>query len=208
MTITIFGATGMVGKQLVREALIIGHHVKAFGRNVFTADFPSNKNLEVISGTLFDEDQVFRALQGSDAVISVVGGSIDGVDKTRSLGMKNIVKQMEKAGVKRIIALGGKGILDSEDGLIMDQPSYPQEFLAVGKEHYTAYKILQESGLDFTVVGSPDIHEGFPTGLFHTSANVPPPSDNNRIISGDLTLFMLQELQNGNFIRQRVGISN
>ena len=35
MTITIFGATGMVGKQLVQQALFKGYTVKAFGRNVF-----------------------------------------------------------------------------------------------------------------------------------------------------------------------------
>ncbi|RYG35458.1 MAG: NAD-dependent epimerase/dehydratase family protein [Chitinophagaceae bacterium] len=208
MIITIFGATGMVGKQLVREALIMGHHVKAFGRNVFTANFPSHNNLEIISGALFDEDQVFKAVQGSDAVISVVGGSIDGLDKTRSVGMKNIVKQMEKAGVKRIIALGGKGILDSGESLLMDEPDYPQEFLAVGKEHYTAYQILKDSDLDFTVIGSPDIIEGYPTGSFHTSPDAPPENDNNKIFSGDLSLFMLQELTKGDYIRKRVGISN
>lgn len=206
--ITIFGATGMVGRQLVREALIMGHKVKAFGRNVFTTDFPDNKNLEVIPGALFDEDQVYKAIKDSDAVISVVGGSVDGMDKTRSLGMKNIVRQMEKAGVKRIIALGGKGILDSTDGLLMDEPNYPEEYLAVGKEHYEAYRHLEQSALDFTMIGSPDIVEGAPTGLFQTAANEPPENDNNRIFSGDLSLFMLQELKNGKYIRQRVGISN
>ncbi len=208
MTITVFGATGMVGKQFVREALIMGHRVKAYGRNVFTTDFPKNENLEVFPGTLFDEDQVFKAIKDSDAVVSVVGGSIDGLDKTRSLGMKNIVKQMEKAGVKRIISLGGKGILDSEEGLLMEQPDYPREFLEVGKEHYSAFEHLEKSGLQFTMIGSPDIVDGPPTGIFHTAANVPPQPDNNRIFSGDLGLFILQELKNGNFIRQRVGISN
>ncbi|MBP9740985.1 MAG: NAD(P)H-binding protein, partial [Chitinophagaceae bacterium] len=34
MTISIFGATGMVGQQVVQQALALSHHVKAFGRNV------------------------------------------------------------------------------------------------------------------------------------------------------------------------------
>ena len=29
MNLIIFGATGMVGKQLVKQALYMGHHVKA-----------------------------------------------------------------------------------------------------------------------------------------------------------------------------------
>ena len=48
MTITIFGATGMVGKQLVQQALFKGHTVKAFGRNVF-AELPMEEdNLQLI----------------------------------------------------------------------------------------------------------------------------------------------------------------
>jgi len=41
----VFGATGMVGKQLVQQALFKGHHVRAFGRNVYTTDFLETKNL-------------------------------------------------------------------------------------------------------------------------------------------------------------------
>lgn len=208
MTITVFGATGMVGKQLVREALIMGHKVRAFGRNVFTAGFPKNENLHVVPGALFDEDQVFNAIKGSDAVISVVGGSIDGMDKTRSLGMKNIVQQMERAEVKRIIALGGMGVLDSTDGLLMEDPAYPREYLEVGKEHFAAFQHLANSSLDFTFIGAPEISDGPPTGLFRTAVNTLPEQNQNRIHSGDLALFMLQELNNGNFLRQRVGISN
>ncbi len=55
MQITIFGATGLVGKQLVQQALFKGYKVKAFGRNVFTEDFPKDDNLELIHGALFDE---------------------------------------------------------------------------------------------------------------------------------------------------------
>ena len=208
MIITVFGATGMVGRQVVREALIMGHQVRAFGRNVFTANFPGNENLVVVPGALFDEDQVFNAIKGADAVISVVGGSVDGMDKTRSLGMKYIVQQMERAGVKRIIALGGMGVLDSADGLIMEKPDYPKQFLAVGREHFAAFQHLANSSLDFTFIGAPDIIDGSPTGVFRTAADTMPEPNNNRILSGDLALFMLQELKNQNFIRQRAGISN
>ena len=54
MELIIFGATGMVGKQLVQQALFRSHTVKAFGRNVFTTDFPKDENLILIQGALFD----------------------------------------------------------------------------------------------------------------------------------------------------------
>src|SRR5579862_8161700 len=102
MRVTIFGATGTVGKQLVQQALFKTYSVAAFGRNVFTTDFPKDDRLELRQGALFDEEQVYNAIVGSNAVLSVIGGSVDGTDKTRSLGIKNIIEQMKKASIKRI----------------------------------------------------------------------------------------------------------
>jgi hypothetical protein len=39
---------------------------------------------------VFDEAEVFEAIENSDAVISVLGGGFDGIDKTRSLGIKTL----------------------------------------------------------------------------------------------------------------------
>lgn len=208
MIITIFGATGMVGKHLVQQCLLNGHTVKAFGRNVHTAGFPENENLHLVAGALFDGGQVKNAIKGSNAVLSALGGAFDGTDVTRSLGMKNIVEQMEKTCVKRIIAVGGKGILDGDDGLLLDDPAYPAIFIPVGKEHYKAWKHLENSSLDWTIIGSPDIIDHEATGLFHTSADTPPAQDNNRINAGDLALFMIEHIDRKDFSRKRVGISN
>ena len=103
MKLIVFGATGMVGKQLVKQALFNGHTVKAYGRNVFTEEFPKDDNIELVQGALFDAGQVLKSIKGCDAVLSALGGSFDGTDKTRSLGMKNIVEQMEKAAVKTFL---------------------------------------------------------------------------------------------------------
>src|ERR1700712_5970828 len=95
MNISIFGDTGLVGKQLVKQALYDGHHVKAYGRNVFTSNLPESKEIEVVQGALFDGKEVNKAIKGCDAVLSALGGNVDGTDVTRSLGMKNIVAQMQ-----------------------------------------------------------------------------------------------------------------
>lgn len=208
MKIVIFGATGMVGKYLISDALIFKHDVRAFGRNVFTTNFPKSDHLELIQGALFDEEQVFNAVKDCDAVFSVLGGSLDGVDKTRSLGMKNIIAQMEKAGVKRIIALGGSGVLDGPDKYIMHGPDYPQEYLAVGMEHLAAYEYLLSSSLNWTFVCAPQIIPEGPTGEFTTAANVEPTPNLNKINAGDIALFMLQELDQNRYVKARVGISS
>jgi hypothetical protein len=209
MTITIFGATGAVGKQLVQQALHQGHTVRAFGRNVYTAGFPENKELELIQGALFDADQVYKAVKGSDAVLSALGGAFDGTDKSRSLGIRNIAEQMEKAGVRRIIAVGGKGILDAGNGdMIMEDPAYPRQYIPVGVEHFKAYEHLKSSSLDWTFVGAPDLVDAAATGSYHTAAEVMPSPNKDRINTGDLALFMVNELKNNAYEKQRVGITN
>ena len=209
MNLIIFGATGMVGKQLVQQALFNGHHVKAFGRNVFTTDLPDNKELELLQGALFDAGEVYSAIKGCDAVLSAIGGGFDGSDKTRTLGMKNIIAQMQKSGVKRIIAIGGLGVLNApDDTLLIDCEEYPEQYKAVGKEHQKAWVYLKESGLDWTFVCPPDIKDVGPTGAFTTSANYPPTPNNYKINAGDLAMFMLNELKKNEYVKERVGISN
>jgi putative NADH-flavin reductase len=209
MKLIIFGATGLVGKQLVQQALFNKHHVKAFGRNVYTTDFLETENLELVQGALFDEGEVYNAIKDCDAVLSAIGGNMDGTDKTRTLGMKNIIKQMQKAGVKRIIGIGGLGVLNAdENSLLVDKDDYPPEYKAVGFEHNKAFELLNESGLDWTFVCPPNIINEGPTGSYTTNANYPPEKNNYKINAGDLAMFMLNELGKNEYVKQRVGISN
>lgn len=211
MVITVFGATGQVGLRIVRLALAKEYKVKAFGRsieNMIDEDL-RNENFEAIKGYVFDEDQVYDAVKGADVVFSALGGSFDGTDRTRSLGLKNIVTQMEKANVKRIIAVGGMGVLNAtENNFIIDSPDYPEMYLPVGREHLKAFFVLQASSLDWTFVCPPDIKNEDATGLYYTNANYPPEKNSNRITAGDLALFMLNEAVENKFVKERVGISN
>ena len=209
MKIIIFGATGLVGMELVKQALFKGHEVKAYGRNVFTAGLPKDDRLEIVQGALFDEGQVYKAIKGCDGVLSALVGDASGSDFTRSLGMKNIVSRMQKAGVRRIVALGDYAILDDEeDTLLMDSPEFPTDQYAVSKEHFKAYEYLKASNLDWTVACPAEITGGGATGIFVTAADHPPRPDAHTVSAGDLGLFMLNELEKNEFIHHRVGISN
>lgn len=207
MQVIVFGATGQVGLQLVKQALWRGYSVKAYGRNVYEMDIENDK-LEKIKGGLFDAADILRAIKGCDAVLSAIGGAFDGSDKARSLGMKTIVTQMEKAAVKRIVALGNLSILNfDENSLIIDQKDYPEEYLPVGNEHRKAYEHLKDSPLDWTFVCSPDIINEGPTGNYISNKDYPPQPNRNKINAGDLAQFMLNAVERNEFVKSRVGIS-
>ncbi|HLD53666.1 MAG TPA: NAD(P)H-binding protein [Sediminibacterium sp.] len=211
MHITVFGATGQVGKRIVQQALNKGYFVTAFGRNVESLIDQDNLNekLTAQKGYLFDEKDVAKAIDKADVIISVLGGASDGSDKTRSLGIKQIITQMQKKGKKRIIALGGMGVLNAEDNtLLLHADDYPEEYLAVGLEHLKAFELLLESNLDWTFFCPADIHDKDETGIFITSINYAPDPNHFRINAGDLAMAMLKAATNQEYVQQRVGISN
>ena len=209
MILTVFGATGKVGNRIVRMALAQGHTVRAFGRNVenLIDEDLQNDKFEAIKGYVFDETQVFYAVNGSDAVLSALGGDFKNIDKTRSLGIKNVVAQMEKAGVKRILAVGGAGTLnDDEYEFRLYRPDYPEVFKAVSAEHLEAYQYLNASKLKWTFVCPPDIKDEDATGKYIISVNYKPEPYINNISAGDIADFMLREVANGDYLNKRVGI--
>ena len=166
------------------------------------------KNFHAIKGHVFDEAEVLDAVTGSDGIISTLGGSFDGEDKTRSLGIKNIIAQMEKAGVQRIVALGGLGVLNAADGTyLIDAPDYNATYKPVGLEHLQAYLYLKDSSLDWTFVCSPNILDEEKTGNYITNADYPPTPNNGEIAAGDLADFMFKEINERKFLQKRVGIS-
>ncbi len=212
MTITVFGATGQVGKHVVLQSLALGYTVRAFGRSIeplIDKDI-SSENLVAIKGYILDEEDVYAAIEDANAVVSVLGGAFDGKDRTRSLGMKNIITQMEKTGVKRIVALGGMGILNAEEHegeLLIEQPGYPEQYKPVGLEHLAAFRSLEASGLEWTFVCSPDIIDNPGNRQYITSANYPPKLNHYQVTAGDLADCLLQCIRNKQYLHQRVGIS-
>jgi putative NADH-flavin reductase len=211
MHVTVFGATGQVGKRIVQQALNKGYKVTAFGRNVESLIDQDNlnENFTAQKGYLFDEKDVAKAINNADVIISVLGGASDGSDKTRSLGIKVILSQMQKQGKKRIIALGGMGILNAADNtLLLHAEEYPKEYLAVGMEHLKAFEQLVESNLDWTFFCPADIHDKDETGIYITSVNYAPDPNHYRINAGDLAMAMLKAADSNEYIQQRVGISN
>ncbi len=211
MIITVFGATNKVGKRIVQMALASDNKVRAFGRNMegLIDEDLRNENFTTIKGYVFSNGDVFAAVSGCDAVVSALVGAVDGADKTRSLGMKNIIAQMQKAGVNRIIAVGDSGVLEDDDfGYILNNPKYPDLYRAVSIEHLKAYEYLKASDLDWTFVCCPDIKDKDTAGKFFTNADYPPYPNLFTITAGNLASFIFNELTRNRYLKKRVGISD
>jgi len=104
MKIAVFGASGGIGKFIVKHALDKGYEVNAYVRNPSKLKL-SHENLMIITGELNDYKSIKQAISGCHAVISSVGvpmkftyESMDSLE-----GHKNIIKAMKELGVSRLI---------------------------------------------------------------------------------------------------------
>lgn len=97
MKLIIFGATGTVGKELVKQAVEKGYTVTAFVRNPEKTQITNHSNLTIHKGDVLNLTEVENALKNQDVILCALG---DGkIGKIRALGTKNIIEAMNKTGV-------------------------------------------------------------------------------------------------------------
>lgn len=209
MKITVFGATDILGKYIVREAIALNNEVYAFGRNIFTSGLQRLENIHLLQGTLFDEDQVYNALKDSDAVIVVINPPTDEFDKSRSLGIKNILKQMHKAVKSRLIYVGSTAILsDSSGKMLMENPDFPKESFDQAREDLTVMQLLKESKLQWTYIALPSVKDEEVTGLYKSSTEYIETQNSLDVKAGDAGLFILNELNKNENVNTVVMVYN
>src|SRR5262245_12521142 len=153
MKILIFGAAGLTGRHLVKQAILQHHVVTAFVRS--PADFEmAAANLAVFTGNVTDPAAIARAMKEQDAVISVLGSSRPRQpDPSLVQGTRDIIQAMKQRGVRRLIYLSCAGVsaTRSQAGLytrLVRAARYRHELA----DHETKEALVTGSGLDWTIV--------------------------------------------------------
>jgi putative NADH-flavin reductase len=114
--LTVFGATGGVGRELVSQGLAAGHRVTAYVRNPAKLNL-DHPELTVIAGELSDAAAVRRAVHGADAVISAIGPSLDRKATGMPLvdGTHTILDAMHAERIERYIGIATPSLCDPRD---------------------------------------------------------------------------------------------
>lgn len=158
MQITVFGAGGRVGRLVVGELLARKHQVIAVIHNK-SPFFTEDPGLHIIKGDIYQAAQVAEALQGSQAVISALGSWGTPAKDIQTVGMTTIVPAMQTQGIRRIISVTGSGAFAPNDTISkFDSLTHMAGQLLAGKVLYDGeahIKLLNNSGLDWTVIRSP-----------------------------------------------------
>ncbi|MBE7382064.1 MAG: SDR family oxidoreductase [Leptolyngbya sp. SIO1E4] len=140
MKLLVVGATGTLGRQIVRRALDEGHEVQCLVRSFQRGAFLREWGAQLMRGDLCKPETLKPALEGVDAVIdAATARPTDAIDQVDWQGKVNLIKAAKAADVSRFVFFS---ILNSE--------KYPQVPLMHIK-HCTE-KFLAESGLPYTIL--------------------------------------------------------
>jgi putative NADH-flavin reductase len=157
MKIAIFGATGAIGRLLVRQALDNGYTVIAYIRNLSKLDL-KHPNLVRVQGELTDYVNIRQAISGVDAVISTLGPPLKRKYDDFSVleGHQNIIRAMETENIKRFITIATPSIKSTEDkpSFVTKMPTIMARmfFPSAYKEIVQLGEVVKASPLDWTVI--------------------------------------------------------
>jgi putative NADH-flavin reductase len=204
MKILIFGASGNVGRPLVKLALRQHHIVTAFVRS--PADFEiAAANLAVFTGNVTDPSAIDRAMKGQDAVISVLGVSRPRQpDPSVIQGVRDIVQSMQQRGIRRLIYLSCIGVSASRQDAgpyirLVHTARYRHELT----DHETKEAIVTASSLDWTIVRAPVMTKAIRSGKEPRSGEgIPAQAMYARLPRADVAEFLLKQVTDASFIRK------
>ncbi|MFG2877919.1 NAD(P)-dependent oxidoreductase [Streptomyces sp. NPDC048337] len=131
MKITVFGATGGVGREVVRQALDAGHEVTAVVRDPARLPVPAHERLRVATvADVTDREALLSVVSGQDAVVSALGAANNKQAKATPIAgpaLAAITSVMERAGVRRLSAVSAApvGRLPDGEGVFTRAVVYP-----------------------------------------------------------------------------------
>jgi putative NADH-flavin reductase len=167
MNIALFGSTGQIGSRLLAEATDRGHAVTVVVRD--PAKAPA-RAAAVVTGDVTDAKSVAETVVGHDAVISAVGGVLEGQDPVAVQAARALIEGLSSAGVDRLLVVGGAGSLLTPDGVrLIDQPGFPEHVKPFSMAQVDALEIYRSAaaGLRWTFLSPADeIEPGERTGRF------------------------------------------
>ena len=196
--IAIIGATGRAGSRLLEEALRRGYSVVSIARHTDTlAERPGVIAKQVDA---LDAHALQQAVSGSDVVISAAHFA--------TLPASAVIGPVKKAGVKRLLVVGGAGsLLLPGGGRVIDSEGFPAEYKAEASAGAEFLETLrQEQELDWTFLSPSALFDGTErTGKFRLGQDdlLVSSEGTSSISFADYAIAMIDEVETPKHSRQR-----
>lgn len=203
MKITLLGASGRIGSQLLELALQNGHEVVAYVRDSKRIKV-THPNLTTVEGELSNIPRLKSVIENCEVVVSALAPPRKRTYQYLPIydGHKAVMSLMKWNGVKRFITIGTPSIKFKDDKTSMTTTIpglltrfvYPKPY----KEAVSIGEAIQESDLDWTVVRvvAPVAKDTKPAKVTFGDKNVHFSISRKRIAE-----FILDEIGQGKYIR-------
>jgi putative NADH-flavin reductase len=216
MKIAIFGASGATGTLLTQRCLAAGYKVSVLLRT--PERFPHRGQVRVIQGSPFDIASVRQTIDGADAVLSALGAKSLKKEDVLERAVPQIITAMQESlsqakPVRRIVVLGSAGALSNS----LDKQAAWRRWIVQNIVYNTFLKWpvasqisqwdnLSHSKLDWTMVMPPMLTNAPARGSYRIDGDALP-RDGSRISRADVADFMMQQIDNPQWIKKGVYLS-
>ena len=209
MKLTIFGATGGTGQELVKQALAEGHEVTVYVRTPAKLGITHDR-LTVVQGTMDEPDKIRQAMAGAEAVLSALGPTSNTPARPLTAGMQHIIAAMRKHQVKRLIAATGAGVADPHD-----KPQLVGRLFGLALRLFARHVLADSQGMVAAIRGSdrawtlaraPRLHDKPTTGQIKVGYAGQGPG--TQLARADFARFMLDQLKTDTWVGKAPMLSN
>lgn len=205
--IAVLGGGGRTGQFVVRQLLEQGFQIKLLLRNPENFKI-ENPLIEIIKGDAIHFEDIFKLLEGTDAIISTVGQRPN-EPLVASQATANILQAMAQLEIRRYILLAGINVNTPSDekgqSTLMATEYMKANFPIIHEDRQKGYKILEESDADWTLVRVPFIEF---TELTSSTEVDLKDCKGTKISAVDIAIFMVNQLCDKKFSRKAPFIWN
>lgn len=206
--ILVIGAAGRTGRRIVEGALARGYRVTAFARDPARLAI-EHPDLSVVRGDVLDFGTVDAAVAGHDAVLCALGHKrFLGPSDILSEGTGNLLRAMERHGVRRLVCETSLGIGDSAGRMGL---WYTLFVIPVILPFYFWDKTRQErriagSAADWVIVRPGALTDGPRTGRLRHGRGVGSLLWTVHVARADVAEFMLDQVASGAYVGRAPGV--
>ena len=212
MRIALFGATGLTGREILKQAIEDGHKVIVIVRNSNSIVL-KHPNLTVKEGDILKLESFEDDLKESNVVISAVGTgtSFSKAYKPTTLyseGFKNIVTSMRKHKINRFVALLSVGTIPDPNEALIHKTMIRPMLKGTYDDMRRAEKFLSEcEDIEWTGIRPLRLNNKPRTGRYRIARDILPLKGVN-ISRADVAEFMLKQLDSEDYIHEYVTIAD
>ncbi|GGU79765.1 NADH-flavin reductase [Streptomyces albospinus] len=211
MKITVLGASGGVGRQLVTHALADGHEVTAALRSPAKLT-DRHERLTVVRADALDAASVKTVIDGADAVVSGIGqaGRRDPL-RPASTSARAVTEAMKATGVRRLLVVSAGPLNRTGAGQpFLAHRVFGPLLWAILRDVYADLErmeaVLRDSDLDWTSVRPPRLLDTPGTGRYRHAVEAGPAG--STIPRADVARAMLDFLPDPRTFAHAVGVSS